>query len=194
MPGEINVLINKFIKRPILNLNEAITISRQIINTNNFFNLIIFHEYFHFLFENGKSGEDFKMIKNPTEFNSYSKELMLQLFLNNNNKKFDNFEQLKFAYENFNDIFNVKKNLLKINSDEDFILKTLKNYNDEFPLKEDHSCFFTEEDFEIFKKTLNVKPSHVTRFSDLENLIKKIEENFKMPIEDFSEKFLGIKK
>lgn len=71
-----------------------------------------------------------------SEFNSYTKELMIQLLAANDNKFFSKEEDLKKAYDGFEDTIETKKNLLQICNDEKLILDTLIQYNKDFELKE----------------------------------------------------------
>ena len=136
----------------------------------------LFHEYFHFLFENGLSTEEFNMFNNKTkesEFNSYTKELMIQLLASNDNKFFSKEEDLKKAYDEFEDTIETKKNLLQICNDEQLILDTLFQYNKSYELKESFDIRA-----EIDMLTLRcTKPLYTTTFEDLEKFIKTLEKN-----------------
>lgn len=136
----------------------------------------IFHEYFHFLFENGLSTEEFKMLNDKTkesEFNSYTKELMIQLLAANDNKFFSKEEDLKKAYNEFEDTIETKKNLLQICNDEKLILDTLVQYNKSYKLKESFNLR-AEIDMLTLRRT---KPLYTTTLADLEKFIKTLEKN-----------------
>ena len=118
------------------------------------------------------------ILKNATsqthsEFNSYTKELMIQLLASNDNKFFSKEEDLKKAYDEFEDTIETKKNLLQICNDEQFILDTLFQYNKSYELKESFDIRA-----EIDMLTLRcTKPLYTTTFEDLEKFIKTLEKN-----------------
>ena len=101
-----------------------------------------------------------------SEFNSYTKELMIQLLASNDNKFFSKEEDLKKAYDEFEDTIETKKNLLQICNDEQLILDTLFQYNKSYELKESFDIRA-----EIDMLTLRcTKPLYTTTFEDLEKL------------------------
>lgn len=108
-----------------------------------------------------------------SEFNSYTKELMVQLIASNNNKHFETEDDLKKAYFNFRDGLETKSILLQLCNDEKLILDTLIKYNKDFEFKESFDIRA-----EIDMLTLcRTKPLYTTTLEDLEKFIKTLENN-----------------
>ena len=154
-------------------IEEGINLIKQLIKENELISVSILHEYFHFLFENGLSTEEFKMFNDKTmrsEFNSFTKELMVQLLSSNEDKHFNTEEDLKRAYENFKDKLETKKNLLQFCNDEKLILDTLIKYNKDFELKE-----ASETRWQIDLINLQSEPLYSTTFEELEQFTQMLE-------------------
>ena len=175
-PGIITIPVFRLFNKIPNTIEGGVDLVEKALNIDLTVLMSLFHEYFHFLFENGLSTEEFKMFNNKTkesEFNSYTKELMIQLLASNDSKFFSKEEDLKKAYDEFEDTIETKKNLLQICNDEQLILDTLLQYNKSYELKESFDIRA-----EIDMLTLcRTKPLYTTTLEDLEKFIKTLENN-----------------
>ena len=172
-PGIITIAVFRLFNKIPNTISEGVAFVKKAINTDLTVLMSILHEYFHFLFENGLSTEEFKMFNDKTmrsEFNSFTKELMVQLLSSNEDKHFNTEEDLKRAYENFKDKLETKKNLLQFCNDEKLILDTLIKYNKDFELKE-----ASETRWQIDLINLQSEPLYSTTFEELEQFTQMLE-------------------
>ena len=175
-PGIITIAVFRLFNKIPNTISEGVAFVKKAINTDLTVLMSILHEYFHFLFENGLSTEEFKMFNDKTmrsEFNSYTKELMIQLLASNDNKFFSKEGDLKKAYHEFEDTIETKKNLLQICNDEKLILDTLFQYNKSYELKESFDIR-AEIDMLTLRRT---KPLYTTTLDDLEKFTQTLEKN-----------------
>ena len=114
-----------------------------------------------------------------SEFNSYTKELMVQLIASNNNKHFETEDDLKKAYFNFRDGLETKSILLQLCNDEKLILDTLIKYNKDFELKEsfENSWRNWKINKDLIDINLQSEPLYSTTFEELEHFTQTLEKN-----------------
>ena len=189
-PGLITIPLFYYCNKVPETIEEGINLIKQVIKENELVSVSILHEYFHFLFENDLSTEEFKMFNNKTkesEFNSYTKELMIQLLSLNNDRPFKTEEELKKAYCDFKDRLETKKNLLQVCSDEELILDTLIQYNKDYELKES-----SEIRWEIDRINLQSEPLYTTTIEELEHFKKALEKNLNKPIKQIIQTMLDM--
>ena len=124
------------------------------------------------------------ILKNATsqthsEFNSYTKELMIQLLASNDNKFFSKEEDLKKAYDEFEDAIETKSILLQLCNDEKLILDTLIKYNKDFELKEsfENSWRNWKINKDLIDSNLQSEPLYSTTFEELEHFTQTLEKN-----------------
>ena len=122
-----------------------------------------------------------------SEFNSYTKELMVQLIASNNNKHFETEDDLKKAYFNFRDGLETKSILLQLCNDEELILDTLSQYNKDYELKES-----SEIRWEIDRINLQSEPLYTTTIEELEHFKKALEKNLNKPIKQIIQSMLDM--
>lgn len=130
-PGAISLFLKKYLNKEIKDFQLAVEIAYNLFEKDDFIFLVLIHEFFHFLFENNLTTDRFPMIKDhneESEFNSLIKELMFQMLQQNKEKFFKDEEVLKNKYFNFEDKYETKYLLKKIEKDET-ILKTLMKFN-----------------------------------------------------------------
>lgn len=181
-PGMITISMHQYCKEEPATIEDSIKLIKKVIANEPLITISILHEYFHFLFENGLSTEEFKMFNDKTtrsEFNSYTKELMVQLIASNNNKHFETEDDLKKAYFNFRDGLETKSILLQLCNDEKLILDTLIKYNKDFELKEsfENSWRNWKINKDLIDINLQSEPLYSTTFEELEHFTQTLEKN-----------------
>lgn len=189
-PGIITIHVFRLFNKIPNTIEEGVDLVEKALNIDLTVLMSLFHEYFHFLFENGLSTEEFNMFNNKTkesEFNSYTKELMIQLLSLNNDRPFKTEEELKKAYCDFKDRLETKKNLLQVCSDEELIMNTLIQYNKDYELKES-----SEIRWEIDRINLQSEPLYTTTIEELEHFKKELEKNLNKPIKQIIQSMLDM--
>lgn len=181
-PGMITISMHQYCNKEPTTIEDSVNLIKTVIDNEPLITLSILHEYFHFLFENGLSTEEFKMFNDKkvrSEFNSYTKELMVQLIATNGNKHFETEEDLKQAYIDFKDDLETKSILLQFCNDEKLILDTLIKYNKDFELKESFENSW--RNWKINKELINInlqsEPLYSTTFEELERFTQMLEKN-----------------
>ena len=129
-----------------------------------------------------------------SEFNSYTKELMVQLIASNNNKHFETEDDLKKAYFNFRDGLKTKSILLQLCNYEKLILDTLIKYNKDFELKEsfENSWRNWKINKDLIDINLQSEPLYTTTIEELEHFKKALEKNLNKPIKQIIQSMLDM--